>query len=113
MMMVISASAPCSVADSVSSAFLNLTDCSLKGSGPSYWVVPFSVSTACGKDMTYPCGGYDNSGLRSSPLAYSGHISGGSDSSGVCEVPMPSTILAMNAPPAQVDSETRKEWLLS
>src|SRR2546428_2143101 len=45
--------------------------------------------------MTYPCGGNDSSGLRSSPFAYSGHISGGSDRSGVCEVPMPSTIFAM------------------
>src|SRR6266700_6890802 len=97
MMMVTSGSASWSVLARVSRAFLKRADCCLKGSGPSYFDVPsaFSVSTACGKDITKPCGGNDSSGLRSSPLAYSGHISGGRDKSGVCEVPMPSTILAI------------------
>src|SRR5438132_9672776 len=98
MMTEMSASAACSVLASVSSACLKARDWAANGSGPTYRVLPsaLSVSTAWGKGMTYPCGGNDNSGLRSSPLAYSGHISGGSDRSGVCEVPIPSTILAMS-----------------
>src|SRR5438132_8239021 len=97
MMTETSASAACSVLASVSSACLKARDWAANGSGPTYRVLPsaLSVSTAWGKGMTYPCGGNDNSGLRSSPLAYSGHISGGSDRSGVCEVPMPSTIFAI------------------
>src|SRR5215207_3470650 len=81
----------------VSSERLNASACAGKGASPLNFSRAVSAAywTPSSNGMTQPCGGNASSGFRLSPSAYVSQSSGRSDSMGVWDVPMPSTISAI------------------